>query len=241
VNNSKTSSQKSIKIIKTDTGQYSAGSFHPVLHNIHQLMPSLHKVLGADCELVLHDFKDVRHSIVAIEGNITDRSVGGPLTDLFLKIIHKEESPNDLLKYSSFSVDGRELLCSTIFLRDETDKVVGCLCINRDINHFKMVRNAMDEMCQSLPLQGATGVGETETFVQDVEELLMGSIHEILSKEAKPVEFMTKADKIRVVHLLNDRGIFLIRGSVQTVAKALNVSRYTIYNYLEEGRVTAHD
>jgi predicted transcriptional regulator YheO len=204
-------------------------------------MPSLYKVLGTDCELVLHDFEDVRHSIVAIEGNITDRSVGGPLTDLFLQIIRKEESPDDLLKYSSFTVDGRELLCSTIFIRDETEKVVGCLCINRDINHYKMVRNALDEISLPLAHQRETGSEETETFVKDVEELLMGSIHEILNSEPKPVEFMTKADKIRVVHLLDDRGIFMIRGSVQTVARALNVSRYTIYNYLDEGREAARE
>lgn len=200
-------------------------------------MPSLAKVLGSNCELVLHDFRDVRHSIVAMEGNVTGRSVGGPLTDLFLQIIRKEDSPDDLLKYPSHTTDGRELVCSTIFLRDETEKVIGCLCINRDISHLKMVRDSLDDLCQVLPLQGKhDGAEETETFVQDVEELLMGSIHEIIAIDRKPVEFMTKADKIRIVQMLDDRGIFLIRGSVQTVARALNVSRYTIYNYLDEVR-----
>lgn len=224
------------KAIKTATGQYLADPFHPVLRKIHQIMPSLAKVLGSNCELVLHDFRDVRHSIVAMEGNVTGRAVGGPLTDLFLQILRNEESPDDLLKYPSHTVDGRELVCSTIFLRDETEKVIGCLCINRDISHLKLVRNSLDELCQVFPLQDKRVENETETFVQDVEELLLGTIHEIITIERKPVEFMTKPEKSRIVQMLDDRGIFLIRGSVQTVARALNVSRYTIYNYLDEIR-----
>ncbi len=233
--------KSSSDITRTATGQYLTDSFHPDLKKIHQIMPSLAKVLGSNCELVLHDFNDVRHSIVAIEGNITDRSIGGPLTDLFLQIIHQEDSPDDLLKYSSYTTDGRELVCSTIFLRDETDKVVGCLCINRDISKFKIVRDSLDELCQVFPMQLNHEVEQTETFVQDVEELLMGTIHEIIAIEMRPVESMTKAEKIRIVKMLDNRGIFLIRGSVQTVARALNVSRYTIYNYLDEVREEVRD
>jgi predicted transcriptional regulator YheO len=233
----KTQSQ-SPKTIKTQTGQYLDDIFHPILRSIHQVMPSLAKVFGPDCELVLHDFKDVRHSIIAIEGNVTGRSVGGPLTDLFLQVIRMDESPPDMLKYPSFTVDGRELVCSTIFLRDEADKVVGCLCINRDVRHLKLVRDSLNELCEAQPVDEEPTVEGTETFVQDVEELLMGSIHEVIAIERKPIEFMTKPEKTRIVKMLDDRGIFLIRGSVQTVARALNVSRYTIYNYLEEVRQT---
>ena len=126
-------------------------------------------------------------------------------------------------------------------MRDETDIVIGCLYINRNINHLKIVRDALDELCLVFPLQGESGEQEPETFVLDVEELLMGTIHEILTIERKPVEFMNKTDKTRNVQILDDRGIFLIRGSVQTVARALNASRYTIYNYLEEVRGAVRD
>jgi len=39
-----------------------------------------------------------------------------------------------------------------------------------------------------------------------------------------------------VVKSLDERGIFLIKGAVENVAKFLDVSRYTIYNYLDEIR-----
>jgi predicted transcriptional regulator YheO len=221
---------------QTNTGQYTTQKLHPILDGIRQIMPSLGSALGSDCELVLHDFRDVRHSLVAIEGNVTNRSVGSPLTDLILQIIRNDETPSDLLRYPSFTREGRELISSTIFLRNETGEVIGCLCLNRHIDRWKNARDLLVDFLESHPLDKGDVSEDSETFVQDVEELLMGTINEVITLERKPLEFMNKADKIRIVQILDDRGIFLIRGAVQTVARALNVSRYTIYNYLEEVR-----
>jgi predicted transcriptional regulator YheO len=69
-----------------------------------------------------------------------------------------------------------------------------------------------------------------------MEDILQGTINEILTQELKPVKLMDKADNVRVVRPLDARGIFLIKGAVQAVACALNVSRYTIYSYFSEGR-----
>ncbi|MBB5154825.1 helix-turn-helix domain-containing protein [Saccharopolyspora phatthalungensis] len=43
---------------------------------------------------------------------------------------------------------------------------------------------------------------------------------------------LPRADKQRAVRLLEERGAFTLRKSVETVAKALGVSRFTVYNYL---------
>ena len=59
-------------------------------------------------------------------------------------------------------------------------------------------------------------------------------IDEVIEQYAVPVTLMKKRDKIVVVRELDERGVFLIRGAVSTVARVLGVSRYTIYNYLEE-------
>ena len=45
---------------------------------------------------------------------------------------------------------------------------------------------------------------------------------------------MSKPDKTRVVKDLESRGFFLIKESVELAARTLGVSRYTIYNYLNE-------
>jgi predicted transcriptional regulator YheO len=209
---------------------------HPVLEGVRQLMPGLARSLGPDCELVLHDFADISHSLVAIEGTLTGRTPGSPLTDLILRVIRKHESPPDLINYPSQISDGRILRSSTYFFRDAQGKVIGCLCFNRDISNWTAARNLLTQQCETRPLLDEPEPGGSETFVHDVEELLRGTINEILSQEQTPVKFMEKSDKIRVVLALDARGIFLIRGAVEAVAQALNVSRYTIYNYLDEGR-----
>jgi predicted transcriptional regulator YheO len=53
---------------------------------------------------------------------------------------------------------------------------------------------------------------------------------------AVPVELMKKSHKSQVVKVLDDAGYFLIKDSVDHLAGALDVTRYTIYNYLNEIR-----
>lgn len=43
---------------------------------------------------------------------------------------------------------------------------------------------------------------------------------------------LPRADKQRAVRLLEERGAFTLRKSVEAVAKAIGVSRFTVYNYL---------
>jgi predicted transcriptional regulator YheO len=53
-----------------------------------------------------------------------------------------------------------------------------------------------------------------------------------------PVELMKKVHKSQVVRVLDEAGFFLIRDSVDHLAGVLEVTRYTIYNYLNENRGT---
>jgi hypothetical protein len=46
---------------------------------------------------------------------------------------------------------------------------------------------------------------------------------------------MTREQKQLAVRLLDDRGAFALRRSVESVADAMSVSRFTIYNYLNAG------
>jgi len=45
---------------------------------------------------------------------------------------------------------------------------------------------------------------------------------------------MQKEDKVEVIRYLQKKRRFLVKGAIEKVAKRLNVSRYTLYNYLSE-------
>ena len=51
-----------------------------------------------------------------------------------------------------------------------------------------------------------------------------------------PIGEMSRSQKQQVVKFLDERGAFLIKKAVEDVATRLEVSRFTIYNYLEEGK-----
>jgi len=60
-----------------------------------------------------------------------------------------------------------------------------------------------------------------DRLIRTVETELGGNLPEL-----------PRADKQKAVRLLEERGAFTMRKSVETVAKALGVSRFTVYNYL---------
>lgn len=51
-------------------------------------------------------------------------------------------------------------------------------------------------------------------------------------KQGKPLADLDRKAKQEVVRVLEARGAFSVRHGVETVASALGVSRFTVYNYL---------
>lgn len=61
----------------------------------------------------------------------------------------------------------------------------------------------------------------------------LGRLLEDLADElGMPLAQLARAEKQRAVRLLEERGAFTYRKSAETVAEALGVSRFTVYNYL---------
>jgi len=214
-------------------------AINPVLEGISRLLPGLLSILGSECEIVLHDFRDLSHSLIAIEGEITHRKVGSPLTDMILGVIRNDPDPPNLLNYLTHTADGRPLRSSTLFIRNQKKRLIGCICINRDISYWLAARGLLEEICEVQPSTFIVQKEQSESFMKDINELFNGTINEVLSTERIPVNLMDKGMKMRIVDALDKRGIFLVRGSAGKVARALNVSRYTIYNYLDELRSQA--
>jgi selenocysteine lyase/cysteine desulfurase/predicted transcriptional regulator YheO len=180
---------------------------------------SLAAALGPGTEVVLHDLGALPNSIVAIAGDLTGREVGGPMTDLLLGLVRRGTT-QDLTNYETYAPDGRVIRSSTVFLRDADGVAVGCLCVNSDPGPTDRV------------------VTTVETFPGDVDTLQRLLVERAVADVDVPVELMKKAHKSRVVRVLDDAGYFLIRDSVDHLAGVLDVTRYTIYNYLNEIRGT---
>lgn len=200
------------------------------LETLSAILPALTEALGASYELVVHDFSNAESSIVAVAGNLTGRKIGGPLTDVVLKEL-KSGNPQNLIGYANTLPDGRIFRSSTLFVRDGRGKPVGCLCINFDCTPILGAEKAIKSLVNFRPLEE----GE-EHFAQDVGQLLSTLINRAIDAAPKPVAQMTKEDKMQIVQMLEEKGAFIIRGGVDAVATALNLSRATIYAYQQELR-----
>ena len=183
---------------------------------------------GKCCEVVLHDYEQSYEStIIAIAGNITRRKVGDCGTNLGLEVLRGTDQHGDRHNYLTQTKDGRLLRSTTIYLRDENNKAIGALCINLDITDFTMA----DKALQSIINVESEHVNEV--FTNDVNELLDALIKESIDYVGVPVAMMDRDHKIKGLKYLDSKGAFLIKKAGDKIAKFYDISKYTIYTYLE--------
>jgi predicted transcriptional regulator YheO len=204
---------------------------HPELFALlKELAQGVVRTFGANiCEVVIHDLADLERSIVWIEGDVTHRHIGGGMTDLGLELIRAGKTDN-LLAYRTY-VDGNILQSSSIFLRDAEGRAWGSFCINFNITALHNFQRFLEAFA---PPSSQADV--KEQFTDDIEETLHGMIAECASRIGKPLLELSREERLELVRLLEQRGAFLVRRAVPTIAKSLNVTRYTVYNYLSEIR-----
>lgn len=208
------------------------------LDTLKQLVSEFAKAIGPSCEVVLHDLQNLDSSCVAISGDVTRRRVGVPMTDLGLRLLKRGDHASNLINYSSTSSSGKPLRSSTFIIRNSKGKPIAFVCINFDLSTLSILRDVINSSFPTdLPPGDVALTQDTrEIFPRDVQEILKSSVADVLKKFDKPISIMKKPDKLKVVELLDEAGIFAIRNSHNYVAALLNTSRYTIYNYLNEIR-----
>lgn len=199
------------------------------------------KTFGRNCEVAVHNLENPESSLIYVSGGITNRKIGAPITNIVLKELRNYgNNSRDMIGYRNATKDGNILKSSTIFIRDDNNKIIGCLCINFDISCFL---NATANINELIAFNSTDNENEEkgEFFATDVSEALENIIRKAIFESGMTVSQMQKEDKVKIVLELDKKGIFLIKGSVDKLAAALGVSRYTIYNYLEEGRANTDD
>ncbi|CAM3703809.1 transcriptional regulator [Occultella aeris] len=210
------------------------------------LVEPLGRALPISAEVVLHDLALLPNSIVAVHGDVTGRQVGDPATDLLLERATTGELDH-MMGYASKLPDGRQLRSTTMIIRDAANLPVAALCINSDLSMWHSVERIAAAMVGgvvpaaespvSVPQPPQVPVPEdtpSEVFARDVDELASHLVHQAVTEQGIPVELMKKEHKIAVVRALKARGMFLLRDAVEMIAATLMVTRFTIYNYLNE-------
>lgn len=209
-----------------------------VLGVLKSIVVVLERMLGPDVELVAHDLHVPEHSVVAIaNGKISGRTIGsaiftGPFGDLGLqKLIQGEDDPEPVTvvdDYKTRAADGRELHSLSLLFRDVDGVAFAALCANSDRSRLQQLKELLNDMF----FQDAPSKAPEEP--PSVEEMAIRIIEESVASVSPGGTQLTKDERIAAVKSMQERGLFIIRSSVDIAAKRLGVTRHTIYNYLDQ-------
>ena len=194
------------------------------------LLDMLEQQLGHDTEIVLHDLKqDYSRTIVDIRNShITGRKIGGMGSNLGLEVLAGSVENGNRFNYITKLDDNHLIRSSTMYIRDDDGKPIGCLCINQDITESLKLESYLHEINKY-----DMDTDETkEVFPVEINQLLEYLIQEGQKLVGKPACLMDKEEKLQFLKYLNDKGAFLITKSGEKVQSVLGISKYTLYSYL---------
>ncbi len=203
-----------------------------LVDHLKRIAEATTKLMGKNCEVAIHDFSNLDDSLFYLCGSITGRKIGSPVsTRLFMLLRKYGDSISDQFNYRIRTKGGSIIRSSTTFIRDEYNHVIGCYCINYDVTNLLNVREILNEFAQFSTDSTPSAMSIPET---SMEKFVDGIIEQAIIGIGKQVAFMHKSERLEVVRMLDRHGAFKLRGSVEYVAKILGVSRFTVYNYINE-------
>ncbi|MFS0554574.1 transcriptional regulator [Brevibacillus sp. 179-C9.3 HS] len=211
-------------------------NIHPILASYIPVVEGLARTFGEHCEVVLHDLTgDISSSIIAISnGHVSGRQIGSPVTNLALQSLRTAKVSEEAfdLNYRNDTIKGKKIKSSSIYIKDEQGEVIGSLCINLDMTHLVMAQSFIESMMVIQDKREAEKA--EESFAPTVGILMEQMIDDCLKRTGKPIALMQKEEKIQFIHQLDEMGLFLIKGAVQYIADLLDISKFTVYNYLDK-------
>ncbi|MDT3297527.1 PAS domain-containing protein [Shewanella sp. SP2S2-6] len=227
-------------------------------HIVIELLASTVRLVGSlapkNMEVVLHDLRTPERSIIEItnstvSGRKKGQSVlsGGRQDKAFEHVMAlSSESVSFVLDYETYDSLGKPLRSSSAIYRNQQGKPYAALCINVDYAQL----NSAIEMIQQLTgihfneqqkysdnLGNENNVLIQEPTAENIDILMQEIIDLAIQQNPGTNRIAVKKANLSAVQRMLERGIFIIKGGVEKAAKALGVSRYTIYNYLDELKV----
>lgn len=184
------------------------------------------ETFGSSCETLVHDMGVPSHPILSIyNGHVSGRSVGSTMDILGNdRELDDEGLRTDFVNLLATTPTGQQIKSSTFHLIGEDFNLA--LGINFDFTSLAFAnRILVDLMSADADLQSALWHGE---------DRLTDIFDECLAAIGKPVTALNKADRLKMIALLDQKAAFSFRKSVPFVSKRLGVSRYTVYKYLNE-------
>jgi predicted transcriptional regulator YheO len=184
---------------------------------------AIEKLLSPHAEVVLHDV--VADRILAIWNPISGREPG------VVSLLDREDltfaSGGDVSdRYAKMLPDGRRLTSISAVLERSDRGAELLLCVNLD-------RGPLERAAELLTAFAAPPVEDTRPpslFDLDWRERMNDIIGSYVRRRGCTIEDLNQMQRLDIVEALEAAGIFNVRGGAVAAARALKISRATLYN-----------
>ncbi|TDC25305.1 transcriptional regulator [Streptomyces sp. 8K308] len=200
-----------------------------LLREAEKIVTAIGRMFPGLCEVVLHDLRDPRHAVRAIESGLSGRAVGDPATEIGLARVQDPDYPDVLQNYPNRFPDGRPAKSTSIGIRNSTGHYVAAICLNLDVSVLGAAADALTALARTDDRDRPP----TETLrARTLDELRAAAQEFATARGSASPRGLRAADKRELVRELGDRGLLQVKHAVPTLSEVLGVSRATVYNHL---------
>lgn len=210
-----------------------------ILKSYIPIIDFIANICGPSYEVLLHDVSKPESSVIAIRnGHISGRKIGSPMTDLALKILKQKDylDKDFITNYDGYGKNGKVFLSSTYYIKNPKQELIGMICVNNDITDIKELNKGYETIMKRFKYREKNE--EEVKYEENIENPLTSIANSIIAKTINSInilpERMSIEEKVNIVQELNNKGVFLLKGSVSDVAEQLQISETTVYRYLHK-------
>ncbi|MBS4208759.1 helix-turn-helix domain-containing protein [Bacillus sp. FJAT-50079] len=199
------------------------------------LIDFIGRFLGTDAEIILYDMKTKK--AVYVKHSFTDETkVGMDLPSIERKFIKEQvfNETDSLLNYRALSSERKKLRSATHFIKNEEGELMGVLTINLKVDELIELRDIINRLISGSEKTAQTDQYIFENFELSFEDMMNNTIQEALTKFNLPPDRLSHHEKMELIRMLDEKGTFLIKGSVTELAKILNTTETTVYRYINK-------
>ena len=191
---------------------------------------AISKLLYPFAEVVIHDLE--KDQILAIFNPFSKREVGDSSYLDRIDFNQKSHIPDIIGPYEKLNIDGRKLKSISIVIKNEKGLAIGFLCINLDVSVFNEYQNVLKLFLANFD---SSSTQETQTiFKDDLYEQINVFVQNYCIKNNLSLSTLSKNDKKHLILKLKQNGALLGKNSSNYIARALGISRASVYNYLKQ-------
>lgn len=223
--------------------------------HIIDFLPFMSQILGREAEILLCDTERILHAEHPISDRVTPGNRLGDMERSFMEDGTYQKAPS-VVNYRAILPSGERLRSSTYFIKNGDGTLAGFLTINIRVENLIGMRNLVDNLINgelapssapkvSLPRRKPSAgkkadfppppmVGRYDEVYMAIGDIINTVIGENLKKFGVSTERLTTAERQQIVQELDQRGVFLVKGAVDEVAKLLGCAEVTIYRYLQQ-------